>query len=69
MDGLQPETQAPGQVDVTLLIARGFLPKANGLHPVSGAPCWTFNGLAQMFELSAVELARELVRRGPVHEE
>ena len=68
MDGLQPETPAPGEVDVNRLIARGYLPKACGLHPVSGAPCWTFGGIAALFELSPLELARELVRRGAVHE-
>lgn len=69
MDGLQSETPAPGEVDVNRLIARGFLPKACGLHPTSGQPVWTFAGLAQMFRLSSVELARELVRRGAVHAE
>ena len=68
MDNLESEIPAPGEVDVNALIRAGHLPRACGLHPTTGVPVWTFAGLAQMFRLSPLELARELVRRGAVHE-
>jgi hypothetical protein len=51
------------------MIRRGYLPKTTTIDPMTGQPLWNYTALAELFDLSAAELARELVRRGAVHEE
>lgn len=68
-DSEQPGyTPDPSGIDVLGMIRRGYLPKSTTIDAMTGQPLWSFTALAGLFELSPLELARELVRRGAVHE-
>jgi hypothetical protein len=62
-------TPDPSGIDVLGMIRLGYLPKSTTIDAMTGQPLWNYTALAGLFEISAVELARELIARGAVHAE